>query len=130
MNDWRSRLRDADPVLREPPPDADVRRIRQAVLVAARQRPAAAAAGAWYRPLVALTAMAMVAGAGVTTAWRAGTQRAVTTADAGRADRLGAAANGTAEPVAERQLLHFATPGGTRIIWVFDSTFEVPGTLP
>jgi hypothetical protein len=31
---------------------------------------------------------------------------------------------------AERQQLHFRTPGGTRIIWVFDSQFEAKGTLP
>jgi hypothetical protein len=30
---------------------------------------------------------------------------------------------------APRQL-HFSTPGGTRIIWVFDADFEVKGTLP
>jgi hypothetical protein len=30
----------------------------------------------------------------------------------------------------ERRQLHFATPGGTRIIWVFDTDFEVKGTLP
>jgi hypothetical protein len=30
----------------------------------------------------------------------------------------------------ERQQLHFRTPGGTRIIWVFDSQFEAKGTLP
>ena len=29
-----------------------------------------------------------------------------------------------------RQQLQFATPGGTRIIWVFDAEFEVKGTLP
>jgi hypothetical protein len=40
------------------------------------------------------------------------------------------------EPVAPEQTesgkrqLQFATPGGTRIIWVFDSDFEVKGTLP
>jgi len=33
-------------------------------------------------------------------------------------------------PATQRQQLHFSTPGGTRIIWVFDPGFEVKGTLP
>jgi hypothetical protein len=33
-------------------------------------------------------------------------------------------------PATARQQLHFSTPGGTRIIWVFDPGFEVKGTLP
>ena len=33
-------------------------------------------------------------------------------------------------PAPERQQLQFSTPGGTRIIWVFDPGFEVKGTLP
>jgi hypothetical protein len=31
---------------------------------------------------------------------------------------------------AERRQLQFATPGGTRIIWTFDSDFSVKETLP
>jgi hypothetical protein len=37
---------------------------------------------------------------------------------------------GDVEPPSDRQQLHFSTPGGTRIIWVFDPGFEVKGTLP
>jgi hypothetical protein len=49
-----------------------------------------------------------------------------------------ASAAGSPVPIAEgeeetgvaRQQLQFQTPGGTRIIWVFDSQFEVRGTVP
>jgi hypothetical protein len=30
----------------------------------------------------------------------------------------------------ERRQLQFATPGGTRIIWVFNSEFEMRETMP
>ena len=30
----------------------------------------------------------------------------------------------------EKRQIQFATPGGTRIIWVFDSEFKVKETLP
>jgi hypothetical protein len=35
-----------------------------------------------------------------------------------------------AAPGAERRQLQFSTPGGTRIIWVFDPDFHVKETLP
>jgi hypothetical protein len=40
------------------------------------------------------------------------------------------AAAGVTDAAGDRQQLQFATPGGTRIIWVFDPAFEVKGTLP
>ena len=42
----------------------------------------------------------------------------------------GEIAPGAPEAGGGRQQLQFATPGGTRIIWVFDAEFEVKGTLP
>jgi len=33
-------------------------------------------------------------------------------------------------PEGERRQLQFSTPGGTRIIWVFDSEFQLKETLP
>jgi hypothetical protein len=123
-------LRDADPELRDPMPFPDPRRVRQAVVIAAREGRAAPAPSPWYRPVVVLAAMSMIAGAGVTTAWHTGAQKGARRADPVHAEGSGAApGDAGAEAPAERQLLHFATPGGTRIIWVFDSSFEM-GTLP
>jgi hypothetical protein len=41
----------------------------------------------------------------------------------------GATSTDLASP-AERRQLQFATPGGTRIIWTFDSDFSVKETIP
>jgi hypothetical protein len=34
------------------------------------------------------------------------------------------------DPATEQRQLQFSTPGGTRIIWVFNSEFEVKETTP
>ena len=60
-------------------------------------------------------------------------QRARLTDDVAVARRVGtkaAVAAVTDDVPSDRQQLQFSTPGGTRIIWVFDPAFEVKGTLP
>ena len=124
MSDWKTRLRESDPA-----PDAemsatDVRRIRSVVLEAAHAADGSSPF-AWPRSFVLTTAAFTVTCAVALVALQQNVSR---TRRAG-----GVAATGTiseSAPVVQKQQLQFATPGGTRIIWVFDSEFEIKGTLP
>jgi len=115
MKDVGDLLREADPVAREGrlPPD-DINRMRRAVVAAVdRESPTAVW---WPTPILvaATVAVTLVAG-GVVGRW-------LPSHDAATAgDRGGAAPAAPASP--ERRQLQFASPGGTRIIWVFDPEF-------
>ena len=124
MTDWRTRLREADPSEAAELPIADVRRIRRVVLAAAGQR-RDAAGWTWSRPFVFVSAVLLVFCVSVLTALQQSQMHAPGPVDV----KTMRSVEADAEPV-ERQQLQFATPGGTRIIWVFDSQFEVKGTLP
>lgn len=128
MTSWKSRLRDADPGAAAEMRQADVDRLRNAVLATARE-------ARTVRPAFLPRAFVMTAGVLliVCAGMLAGLQ-SVTRDDDGRAagvpasDVAPAADDGSV--AVERQQLQFSTPGGTRIIWVFDSQFEIKGTLP
>jgi hypothetical protein len=133
MTDWRTRLREADPDRgAELRPDA-VERVRARVIAAVNaSAPRPRQAPSRQLALVATLSLAVLAAVGA--AWQAGLRG---TPDLPlRADRLigsGPATPGLgddASSTAGRQQLHFATPGGTRIIWVFDPAFEIKGMLP
>ena len=114
IKDW---LRSADPLDGEPPPSADeVRLMRQMVTAAARD---AGPARRWRSSVwIAATAVAVLVCVVSVEQWR----------------RTGAAAASSMQeppPAAagtptERRQLQFATPGGTRLIWVFNPEFDVP----
>ena len=118
--DAGARLRAGDPLRDDPAMlPADVEAMRRTVLAATGR---AAQSPAWWPPLLAFAATAaalVVAVVGVRMresrqAVRAGTT--VTTA-ATPSDSSSSAAGG-------RRQLQFATPGGTRVIWVFDPEFN------
>jgi hypothetical protein len=125
MGDWRSRLHKADRALPIGLSDDDLRRLRDRVVSAVPRGDA--------RGLVLARPFALTAGAlllvcggilgGLHHSIRPASGSAVRTSD-GERQRPEPGGPG------ERQQLHFATPGGTRIIWVFDSEFKVEGTLP
>ena len=124
MTDWRIRLREADRAL-----DADVdpdaaQRLRRSVLAASRA--SVPTAPAWSRTFVATAATLALLCVALLTALQdvkvAPVQKATTA-------EIGDPALDSA-PTPDRQQLQFSTPGGTRIIWVFDPGFEVKGTLP
>ena len=114
MEDWRRSLRDGDPVSREPALNGDdVDRIRRAVLTAEPRT-----ARAWRMRLAVLSvAAAAVVGA----LW---VDRTVTHPLPADPPVLAAPPPSTSGAVQRRQV-QFATPGGTRVIWVFDSTFDM-----
>ena len=103
-------LRDADPIAGEPPPvDADVQRMRRAVVAGARYEEP----GFVFGRRALLVAVAGVVAAAVTGVAR-------WTGEAVRQSGEGVAPwPASAGPRAARQL-QFQTPGGTRVIWVFN----------
>ena len=114
MKDIGRLLRDGDPVALEPEMSAaDVQAVRRAVLAAlatthrARSR--------WPGPLFAGAAVTAALAAGVFLGLRTPAPR-VSPIETALSDASGAEG-------ALRQL-QFASPGGTRIIWVFDPEFN------
>jgi len=119
VDDLMRALREADPVAHEPGlsgDDAD--RMRRAIVAAADRQPSAAAGWPGPRMLVATIVLTVFAGVIVGTRFprsrpQGGPQRAAA-----------AVSTNTPASAAARRQLQFATPGGTRIIWVFDPEFN------
>jgi hypothetical protein len=116
--DIGARLRAADPLIDDPAMSAgDVEAMRHAVVAAAGR---ATPSPVWWPPLlaVAATAAAMViavAGARVRDTHRSALRPAAVSP---------AVADSASTPSPGRRQLQFATPGGTRVIWVFDPEFN------
>jgi hypothetical protein len=111
MKSLRTRLQEGDPVAHEPPLSrADADRLRRAVFeagVTAAPRVKMRHRRAW----AAVGAVAVMAAAAGVSRW----------SHAIRDDR--AAPSGVRVDSSSRQL-QFATPGGTRVIWVFSSDLQ------
>ena len=113
MNDVRDRLRDADPVATDTAlSDEDVQRMRRVVMAAAAQQPTSQA---WARARWAAAAVAIVVIAIVVNRWFE-TREVRTAYPADQSDLTGASAS--------RRQMQFITPGGTRVIWVFNDEFK------
>ena len=126
MSSWKDRLREADEALERELSMEESQRLKRTVLAAV---PAGTRARRWSLPF-ALTAGSLTAASAalvVTTLLTSAGSQA--TGDGGRVAIVDEPAKGEQAESGRRQL-QFATPGGTRIIWVFDSDFEVKGTLP
>lgn len=117
MKTWQTRLRDGDPAAdaRIPSPDAD--RMRRVVVAAASE--AQPAAFPWYQPLAMAALVILMIGVGAVVGQRAEWRDVPPPSAAGFHDDHG-----------ERRQLQFSTPGGTRIIWVFNSEFDRKETMP
>jgi hypothetical protein len=116
MTELRRHLQDDDPLVREPGLGREeVERMRRSVVTAAREEPRR----------VSMTALALVAGlSGVAAAavWTVGeTPRDRTTPATLAATQV---ATEAPLPRVEHRQLHFSTPGGTRVIWIFNSQFQ------
>ena len=114
MTDLRRHLQAGDPLRHEPALTPDhVDRMRRVVIAATREP----------RPRVSATAIALLTGLTATAAagvWFVGgaSSAARTTAPAPLA------ANVSVPTDLHRRQVHFSTPGGTRLIWVFNPQFE------
>ena len=126
MTTWKARLRDADAALARELSPEESQRLRRSVVAAAS---AGAQARRWSLPF-ALTAGSLVAASAALVLTAALTSPAAQTSAGTRVDAgHELTVEGSPAETGPRQL-HFSTPGGTRIIWVFDADFEVKGTLP
>jgi hypothetical protein len=110
LQDW---LTEGDPVASEPSlPDADVQRMRRSVIAAGQQREPGFYAG--RRALLGAAAVVLAAAAIGVVSWMGAPAR-----ESGEGEPAGRVTVG--QPVTRQ--LFFETPGGTRIIWVFNPEF-------
>ena len=128
MSDWRIRLREADRALGAEVVPAEAQRLRRSVL--ASVPPGAGAAQGWPRAFAVTAATLVLMCVTLLTALQRIEVADPATMKAKVQVDPTTVAPRDAELAPDRQQLHFSTPGGTRIIWVFDPTFEVKGTLP
>lgn len=117
MKDLTTVLREGDPAAGEAMSAAEVNAIRRRVLNALRQPDGLSFD--WQRPLAVAAAVALTLGAGIAAGRRMPPADAMSVAG----ERVPVEGNG-------RRQLQFATPGGTRIIWVFDPEFDLEETTP
>lgn len=120
MNDWRTMLRDADPGAHAQLPRDAALRMRRAIVAVTVGR-AATGTRLWVQPLLVVATIALMIGTGVLAGRKAAVQSPApvsnkTTTDDPRDQ--------------EQRQLQFATPGGTRIIWVFNPEFQVSESIP
>ena len=127
MTDWRIRLRNADRARGSDLQPETAQRMRRAVLAAVPAE--TRVVPIWSRTFAATAAVLTLACVGLLTTLQGGR---LADDSAARIDPTDAALVTAPDetPATARQQLHFSTPGGTRIIWVFDPGFEVKGTLP
>jgi hypothetical protein len=127
VEELRRQLRDGDPLARESGLSAaDADAIRRLVMDAADQasvalwltKPRADAREGWPHPLFLAATVAATIIVGVVVGAR------LSSSDARNAGSNAIAGTSGVTTVAERRQLQFATPGGTRIIWVFDPEFN------
>jgi hypothetical protein len=115
MKAWQTLLREGDPVRREPALTTDrVDRMRRAVL-AAEPQPRTTS---WPMRLTVASALGLLAAAGGWLHQASSDDRPLPPPRT--SDRSGTAAVDSGE----RRQLQFSTPGGTRVIWVFNSDFD------
>ena len=111
-------LREGDPLPDDPAlSETEASAIRRRVVSEAVERPTRRVA--WRDALVIAAAVTMIIGVGITTGRRLPPPSVASNRPAPELGRP-----------AERRQLQFATPGGTRIIWTFDSNFSVKETIP
>jgi len=115
VRDW---LRSADPVVDEPPlSETDAQRLRRLVIAAGDERPTSFAV--WSRTSVAAVTLVVVltVAVGVSRWWSP-------TDDARAVPSGGTAVTAPSSDASTRRQLQFSTPGGTRVIWIFNADFK------
>ncbi|HYM26192.1 MAG TPA: hypothetical protein VEU08_23405 [Vicinamibacterales bacterium] len=123
MTDIGTLLRAGDPLVHDPahaamsPVEEDA--MRRAVVAAASQP---ASSPSWFPPLLALAATAATLSIAIVGANRVDRDHAARSG--ARSAEAGPHADADADIASGRRQLQFATPGGTRVIWVFDPEFN------
>ena len=120
MSDVRKWLRDADPLAGEPEISAvDLQLMRRAVLAAVEEP--RATPSLWPGPLLVATTVAVTLAAGVVVGRRLPPARRASSTGG---PLISQSTDAVGSQVSARRQLQFATPGGTRVIWVFDPEFK------
>lgn len=117
MKDLADILRAGDPAADSELSPMQVDAMRRSVLDAAR-RPDVVRTP-WQQPLAVAAMVALTIAAGVMAGRSLPVPDAAPEPDPARA-----------VPTDQRRQLQFSTPGGTRIIWVFDPEFDLKETVP
>jgi hypothetical protein len=124
MDNLTKLLREADP-MRQPIEDRglsvdEAQQMRRRIVAAV---PASVAISVWRRPLAIAAVVALLIGLGGIAGDRAP-----------RSDPSGAAGSAVDRSPGgsrdDRRQLQFSTPGGTRIIWVFDQNLRLQESMP
>ena len=129
LPDVRKCLNDGDPLRLDGGEAAglstvDAERMRRVIVAAALEsRPSRAP---WLRPF----AMAAVAALLVVVGTMTGHQVIVEPAPAAGTPEPLAAIGGSGGDIDDRRQLQFSTPGGTRIIWIFDQNLRLQESMP
>jgi hypothetical protein len=118
-------LREGDPAADSDLSPLQVNAMRRVVLDGARRPPNLidVVRTPWHQPLAMATMVALMIAAGIVT----GRRLAIDDGGAPVGPRPETARPAPAE---QRRQLQFSTPGGTRVIWVFDPEFSIKETLP
>ena len=127
MSYWKDRLLEADRALTSELSAEETQRLRRTVVAEAAS--AVRSRHRWSLPFL-LTAGSLTAASVALVLSAVTALPGATAAPAGGPTVAGEIAPETPPVGSGRQQLQIATPGGTRIIWVFDAEFEVKGTLP
>jgi len=127
MNHWKDRLLEADRALTSELSAEETQRLRRSVVAEAAS--AVRSRHRWSLPFL-LTAGSLTAASAALVLSAITALPGAAAPPAGDLAVAGAIPPETSPVGGSRQQLQFATPGGTRIIWVFDAEFEVKGTLP
>jgi hypothetical protein len=127
MTDWRTHLREAVE------PDGDdrlsadaARAMRRVVVAAARAEAADEAVTSWKRPLALAATIILMIAVGIT----AGLRIDLSLAQESRIADAVTDGSAIERPAPPSRQLQFSTPGGTRIIWVFNSDLDLKATMP
>jgi hypothetical protein len=119
MTDIKKLLEDADPLRTEEPlSPAEAQVLRTAMLEAAVTAPRTVRS-VWHRPLAVAAVVVVLIGLGGVTGDRSSKPSS--------ADLRGA--DPTQSDTNEKRQVQFATPGGTRIIWILDPGFSLQDSL-
>jgi hypothetical protein len=126
MADIKKLLEEADPLrIEEPLSAAEAQVLRTAMLEAAVAAPPKIGS-AWQRPLAVAAIVIVLIGLSGVTGDRALLPHSASSRASGEGSGVGDPSQGGSN---QRRQIQFATPGGTRIIWILDPQFSLQDSL-
>ena len=128
MTDWRVQVREAVEDADRDSLSADAARaMRQIVVAAASEEPGDAAGFSWRRPLALAGTILLLIVVGITAGRRIDVARPASELPSNH--HLATDSILPENAVHPHRQLQFSTPGGTRIIWVFNSDLDLKAAI-